>query len=283
MRIAVTGSNGQLGTSLRKELASRGHEVIALDLPDFDLLKHPDKTALRDEPDVLIHGAAMTDVDGCTRDPSLALKINARATETLARGAGKTGCRMIYVSTNEVFPGTGTRPCYEYDAVGPVNAYGRSKLAGEKLAESVCPRLSIARLSWVFGPGFANFPRKMCELADKLGALKVVSDEIANPTYAPDAARGLVQLAEANVNGIFHLCNEESTSRYDFAREIFKCTGREDVPVEPIPQAEFQRPSTPPLYTPMGNEMAAALGIRQRPWKEALTEWADLESGEKTS
>lgn len=281
MRIAVSGADGQLGTSLQKEIELRGHECLPLTLPEFDLENHPERTAFRDEPDVLIHGAAMTNVDGCTDDPALAYRLNAHATEALAKTASRAGCRMIYVSSNEVFPGDGDGLCYEFDAVGSVNIYGRSKLAGEKLAANVCNRLSIARLAWVFGPGFVNFPSKMCELADKLGSLAIVSDEVANPTYAPDAAKAIVSLAEADQSGIFHLCNEGAVSRYDFAKEIFALTGRGNIDVKPILLKDFVRPSRPPKYTPMGNEMAAALGIRLRPWQEALQDWVDAESSEK--
>jgi len=275
MKIGITGADGQLGTSLTRELEGK-HDIVCLNVPGFDLLSNPGQAVHNLDLDVLIHGAAMTDVDGCTADPGQALRVNGWGTGDLANACAERGVRMIYISSNEVFPGNEEKTWYEYDHVGPVNAYGRSKLAGEELARASGCKLSIVRLSWVFGPGFTNFPSKMCELADRLGALKVVSDEIACPSYAPDIAVAIHQLIGQQENGVFHLCNEGAVSRYEFAKRVFELTDR-DLPVDPIPQASFDRPSQPPLYTPMGNEMALSLGIQMRPWSEALEDWARAE------
>ena len=261
-----------MGTSLL-EVLSPNHDVLPLRRPEFDLLSHPGESVRGAGLDVLIHAAAMTNVDGCAEDPDLAFRSNGWATGKVARVCAEENIRMIYISSNEVFSGKEEKIWYEGDAVGPVNEYGRSKLAGEELALASGAALSIVRVSWVFGSGFTNFPSKMCELADRLGALKVVSDEVACPSYAPDAAEAIGKLIEQPVNGIFHLCNEGPVSRFEFAKRIFEVTGR-DIPVEPIPQAAFHRPSHPPLYTPLGNQTARALGIQLRPWMDALEDWA---------
>lgn len=278
MKIAVTGADGQLGSFLCRELESQNLDVIPLVYPAFDLTSHPGDSVRRTRPDVLIHGAAMTNVDGCTEDPALALKCNGLGTADLAAACEEIGARMIYVSSNEVFPGDQHCTYYEYDATRSMNAYGRSKLAGERLAAAACSRLSITRLSWVFGPGFVNFPRKMIELSEKHPKLRIVADEVANATYAPDAAAAIVSLLEHDVNGIFHLCNAGAVSRFDFARAIFDRTGRESYPLEPIALSDFSRPSRPPLHSPMGNELAASLGIVLRPWQDALQDWVSLEN-----
>ena len=275
MRIGITGANGQLGTSLVKELGG-AHDVVGLIRPAFDLVSHPAEVIKNLGLHVLIHGAAMTNVDGCAEDPALAYQSNGWATGQLATACAEHGVRMIYISSNEVFSGTEEKVWFEYDHVGPVNTYGRSKLAGEELAKAAGGDLSIVRLSWVFGSGFVNFPSKMCELADKLGALKVVSDEVACPSYAPDVAAAISTLIDQPCSGVFHLSNEGPVSRFNFAKQVFKLTGR-NIPMEPIPQAAFNRPSQPPLYTPLGNEMALSLGIQMRHWSDALEDWARAE------
>lgn len=275
MKIGVTGANGQLGTSLLETL-SRNHEVIPFRRPEFDLLSRPGDSVRSAGLDVLIHAAAMTNVDGCAEDPELAMRSNGEATGEIARACAEERIRMFYISSNEVFSGKEEKIWFEYDAVGPVNEYGKSKLAGEELAGASGAEVSIVRVSWVFGSGFENFPSKMCALADRLNTLKVVADEVACPSYAPDVAEAVAGLIDQPSNGVFHLCNEGPVSRFDFAKRILEVTGR-DIPMEPIPQSAFPRPSQPPLYTPLGNKAALALGVRMRSWMEAVEDWAALE------
>nr|HID12985.1 dTDP-4-dehydrorhamnose reductase [Anaerolineae bacterium] len=134
-------------------------------------------------------------------------------------------------------------------------------------------RFYIVRTAWLYAPGGRNFPHRIIQLADERGALRVVTDEMSNPTYAPDLAQALVALIRTDAYGVYHLTNAGYCSRYDFAREILRISGRERVPVEPITLAEFQRASTPPRFAPLANTAGAALGINLRPWEEALAEF----------
>jgi dTDP-4-dehydrorhamnose reductase len=185
---------------------------------------------------------------------------------------------MVYVSTNAVFNGRKATPYYEYDMPDPESVYGRSKLAGEEYVKTLLNRFYIVRTSWVFGPrpteGKLNFVRRMLQLGDERGAVSVVDDEISNPTYAPDLAAAILQLVQTEAYGLYHLSNEGPTSRYEFAREIFRLGGRNQVKVTPSKLADFPRP-TPPLYQSALHNFAAAtnLDIRLRPWQEALEEY----------
>ena len=273
MRIVLTGHKGQLGRALLPLLA--GHEVAGVDLPEHDITDRGVLQAvIRDfRPDLILHPAAMTDVDGCARDPELAYRVNGMGTQNVALAAAEVGAEVLYVSTNEVFDGRATEPYHEWAPRNPINAYGRSKLAGEWYVQNLLTRFYIVRTAWLYAPGGRNFPHRILQLADEHGRLKVVADEVGNPTYVVDLARAIVALIETHAYGIYHAVNAGAASRYDFAREILRLSGRESVPVEPLALAEFQRASTPPAYAPLANNAAAALGITFRPWQAALAEF----------
>jgi dTDP-4-dehydrorhamnose reductase len=224
-------------------------------------------------PDVVIHAAAWTDVDGAERDPDGAYAVNALGTQNVALACQQAGAAMVYISTNEVFDGQATQPYREWDPPAPINVYARSKLAGERIAQMLLNRLYIVRTAWLYAPGGNNFPSKIMATADRLGALRVVDDELGNPTYASDLAQALVRLIGTGRFGIYHLTNEGACSRFEWAREILRLSGREHVPITPIPSREWERPARPPLRAVLANTAAAALGIRLRPWQEALADY----------
>ncbi|HQJ10670.1 MAG TPA: dTDP-4-dehydrorhamnose reductase [Anaerolineae bacterium] len=273
MRIVLTGHKGQLGRALLPLLA--GHEVAGVDLPEYDITDRGAlRAAIRDfRPDLILHPAAMTDVEGCARDPDLAYRVNGMGTQNVALAAAEVGAEMLYVSTNEVFDGQATEPYHEWAPRNPINAYGRSKLAGEWYVQNLLTRFYIVRTAWLYAPGGRNFPHRILQLADERGSLKVVADEVGNPTYVVDLARAIAALIETHAYGVYHAVNAGAASRYDFAREILRLSGRESIPVEPLALAEFQRASTPPAYAPLANNAAAALGITFRPWQAALAEF----------
>ncbi len=273
MRILLTGHKGQLGRTLLPLLAE--HEVQGVDLPDQDITDRTDFTALARSfaPDLILHPAALTDVEGCARNPALAYRVNGMGTQNVALAAAEVGAELLTVSTNEVFDGSATEPYREWACRNPVNAYGHSKLAAEWYTERLLTRFYIVRTAWLYAAGGRNFPHRIIELADERGQLRVVTDEVGNPTYVVDLARAIVQLIETHAYGVYHLVNEGAASRYEFAREVLRLSGREQVPVEPISRSEFQRASTPPPYAPLANHAAAALGIRLRSWQEALAEF----------
>jgi len=273
MKILLTGHKGQLGRRLLSQLAA--HEVTGIDLPDHDITSRDSIIPLvRDfGPNLIINAAAMTDVDGCARDPAAAYRANGLGTQNLALAAADVGAEMLQVSTNEVFDGTAKHPYHEWHTTNPINAYGLSKLAGEWYTQRLLTRFYIVRASWFYAAGGRNFPHRIIQLADERGALRVVTDEVGSPTYVEDLASAITQLITTHAYGIYHLVNEGQASRYEFACEILRISGRKAVPVEPITSDQFERASTPPPYAPLANNAAAALGIRLRPWQDALAEF----------
>jgi dTDP-4-dehydrorhamnose reductase len=270
MRVFITGCKGQLGRALDEALTT--HTLAGCDLPETDIThRRAINGAIQDfAPDVVIHTAAWTDVDGCARDPEKAYRVNALGTQNVALACASSEAALVYVSTNEVFDGEADAPYREWDPPHPTNPYGRSKAAGEWFTRHLLNRFYIVRTAWLYAPGGKNFPHRIIELADQLGALRVVTDEVGNPTFAPDLAAALAQLIQTEAYGIYHLTNAGYASRFDFAREILRISEREDVPVDPITLDAFERDSTPPRFAPLANTAAAALGIRLRPWQEAL-------------
>jgi dTDP-4-dehydrorhamnose reductase len=266
MRVAVTGARGRLGRAVMAALEDAPFTgpagPIAWSRPDFDLDSFsPDAaTALirRDRPEVIIHSAAWTDVDGCAREPERADRLNAQAVAVLAEAAVRAGVDLVLVSTNEVFDGgrTDGRGYAPHDAPNPINAYGASKARGEAAAMSAYAggggQLAIVRTSWLFGPPGNDFPQKILAAADRARdagePLRVVGDEIGSPTFTDDLAEAIVGLLWAGeFGGIHHLVNAGFTSRAGWARELLRQVGRDD-PIKEVPASTWARASTPPLW-----------------------------------
>ena len=243
----------------------------------------------RDRPEVVVHTAAWTDVDGCARDPELALERNGAATGVLAAACAERGIDLVAVSTNEVFDGLRTDGIgyAPTDPVSPANAYGRSKLAGEQAAAEAFAtghsapghpgRLGIVRTAWLFGPPGRDFPTKILEAADRAAAtgapLRVVGDEWGTPTYAADVADAIVgMLAEDAHAGIHHVVNGLFATRALWAEYVI---ARFSVPVtvEHVPGSTWERASTPPRW---GVLAATPLptGEPLRPWPDAMADYA---------
>lgn len=275
MHILLTGHKGQLGRTLFPLLEESGYTVTGADLPERDITERASFLHLaRDvQPDLILHPAALTDVDRCAREPALAYRVNGMGTQNVALAAQAVDAELLTVSTNEVFDGRATVPYHEWDARCPINPYGCSKLAAEWYTQHLLNRFYIVRTAWLYAAGGSNFPHKMIQLADKHGALKVVTDEMGNPTYVKDLARAIVRLMDTHAYGIYHFVNAGVASRYEFAEEILRLSGRGDVPIELITSDYFQRDSTPPPYAPLANTAGAALGITLRSWQEAVAEF----------
>jgi dTDP-4-dehydrorhamnose reductase len=250
------------------------HEILPLDLPDADITQPGIVSTITSfAPQLIVHAAAYTDVDGAEKDPDLAYRVNALGTQNMALAAQATGAALLHVSTNEVFDGSQREPYREWDALNPISVYARSKAAAEQIVRTLAPRFYIARVAWLFGPGGNNFITKILAGAEKNGSVRVAADEFGNPTYAPDAAAAMAQLAVTGHYGIYHLTNGGFCSRHALAAEILRLAGMTSVPVAPILSAEWPRPSRPPLHAVLANSAAAALGIRPRSWQEALAEY----------
>jgi len=275
MRVYITGIRGQLGCELAECMAI--WPVSGCDLPELDVT---DRAAISSSitgwaPDVVIHAAAWTNVDGCAREPQKAYGVNALGTQNVALACAETGAAMVYVSTNEVFDGKATKPYREWDPPHPINPYGASKAAGEWFVRHLLSRFYIVRTAWLFAQGGRNFPQKMIEFASEVRAgsrpaLRVVDDEIGNPTYAPDLARAISQLVTTGAYGVYHLVSEGFCSRYELARGVLDLAGFRDVHIEPISVRQFQRASTPPSFAPLANTAGAALGIVLPRWRDAI-------------
>lgn len=269
MKIAITGANGQVGQALQKVLSEHG--VAPLTRPAYELTEPAVTQKIVDlQPNMVIHSAAMTNVDGCAKDPKLAYLVNGFGTQNVALACQRLDIPMVYISTNEVFDGAAGEPYHEYMPTQPINPYGRSKLAGEQVAARLLQKLYIVRVSWVFAPGGNNFPAKMIQLADQHGRLRVVTDEVSAPTYAPDLAEAIAKLIQTGHFGIYHFSNAGICSRYEYAVETLRQSDRAHIPVEPVTSDAFQRASIPPPYAPLENNLGTALGIKLRPWQEAL-------------
>ena len=275
MRIVITGANGQLGRALQAALG-RTHDIVALGHGELELGR-PECVAqlAATGAELVIHPAAYTNVDGCARDPELAFRVNGLGTQYVALACRQLGAPLVYISTNEVFDGAGTSAYFECDRANPINSYGRSKWAGEQAVRELLDRYYIARVAWLFG-GERNFVRTVLRLAAERDTLDMVADEIGSPTYAPDVAEAVAEPIQLPFYGTYHLVNQGSCSRFEFAAEILRMAGRDQVDLRPITLADFKRDSIVPPHTPLRNVAAAALGIRLRPWQEALR--ADLQS-----
>ena len=271
MRVLILGANGQLGTFLQQAFSD--HELLTPHHAELDMSHVSAISALNDlAPDLVLLPAAYTNVDGCALDPERAFRENTLGAKYVALACRRRDIPLVYVSTNEVFSGTASVPYREYDQPAPVNAYGRSKWGGEQAVLQHAPASYIARVAWLFG-GQRNFIRTMLkfghERAQSGEALRVVDDEIGSPTYALDAAHAIRQLVDSQIPGIYHIVNQGSCSRYELARYALDCAGI-NVQIEPIKLKDFQRPSTPPPFTPLHNGAAADLGITLRSWQDAV-------------
>lgn len=285
MRVAVTGAGGRLGRALVAALADAPFTglagPIAWTRPDYDL-DDPEAAARlvrRDRPELVVHAAAWTDVDGCAREPALAIRRNGVATGELARVCAAAGVDLVAVSTNEVFDGTRTdgRGYRPDDPTAPPNAYGASKLAGEVAAgeafeASPGAALAIARTAWLYGPPGSDFPMKILAAAERARTaaepLRLVADEVGSPTSATDLAEAIVELIGAgSIAGKWHLANLGAVSRADWAREVLRLVGLSVATVD-VPASTWPRASTPPRWGVLEPSLLPS-GERMRPWTEA--------------
>lgn len=273
MRILITGANGQLGRALQGALTA--HDLVLVDLPDIDITTQKAIEHVIDEstPDLTIHCAAYTDVDGCARNPELAHRINAFGTQNVALACRAAAIPLVHISTNEVFSGDDPAGYEEWRPLSPRNPYGRSKAAAETHVRNLLNAYYIVRTAWLFAPGGRNFVHAILRRARETGQVRVVTDEIGNPTYVGDLAEAIARLITTGQYGIYHLVNEGSCSRWAFAGEILRQAGLDATSNVPILSSAFQRPSSPPPFGALHNLNGAALGIRLRPWQEALADY----------
>lgn len=281
MRILVTGREGQVARSLAERLA--GHELLFAARPEFDLADFASIEACvgRVRPAVVVSAAAFTGVDRAEDEPQLAMRLNGEAPGVLARAAARIGAPVIHLSTDYVFSGEGERPWREDDPPAPVNAYGRSKAAGEEaVAQSGAEHL-ILRTSWVYSPFGTNFVRTMLRLAGERDTVPVVADQFGNPTSAAEIAGGIAAILRRwelqgapRPSGIFHLAGAGEASWAEFAQAVFEESARLGGPsarVRPIASADYPARARRPANSRLDcGQFAEAFGYRARPWRKAL-------------
>ncbi len=293
MRILITGASGQLGTELEKALTTgqtvsgtlpaiyAGAEVDAVTHQALDVADRQavDAWFTTHPPyDLAINAAAQTNVDGCEKAEAQAFRVNAYGPDNLALAVNRTGGKkFIHVSTDYVFAGTEATPRMEEDPVCPVSAYGRTKLAGEKLALDACPRTFVVRTAWLYGTEGKNFVKTMLRLARNNGVIKVVNDQWGSPTNAADLADAVLRLAVTDQYGIYHAVNAGVCSWYDFACRIVEQKG---IPCEKVPltsseyKAMFPASADRPAYSVLSTQkLEAVTGRRMRAWQAAIDDF----------
>lgn len=275
MRILITGGTGQLGRALAR-LAPDDHKLVVpgtgqCDVTDPGAIR---RVIDRERPDLIIHSAAMTDVDGCEREPERAYRVNAAGTQYLAGAARESGAAVIYVSTNYVFDGESSEPYHEFAPVNPISVYGHSKLAGEGAVRALCPRHAIVRTAMLYDETGRNFVNTMLRLTASRPAISVVADQFGNPTYAGDLAVAIYQIIAQRAYGTFHIANQGSTSWHGWATEIVQRTGA-TTSVQPIPASAYQRDARPPHNGALVSLTAPVLGIELPHWTDALQRCLD--------
>jgi dTDP-4-dehydrorhamnose reductase len=290
MKILVTGAKGMLGQDLCPALEDAGYSVAEtgrdeLDITDFGAVE---KILNAEKPDIVVHCAAYTNVDGAETDLATATAINVTGSENVAKACAKNDAAMVYISTDYVFDGTKTEPYTPDDAPNPLNNYGLTKLQGEEAVKKHLEKYYIVRTSWLYGHHGKNFVETMLSLKGKeinglglsafgrsnvrphMGALgsaaapaeiRVVNDQFGCPTWTVDLANGIVELLEEGDYGTYHVCGGGETTWYEFAREI-------GVDVQPCTTEEFPRPAKRPKYSVMDSDC--------RNWKAALKDYLAL-------
>ena len=227
MKVLVTGSAGLPGNEIVRLLEERGIPCLGADAPELDLTDAPSVRSLVAEyaPDAIIHCAGWTDADKAENLPEQCAALNGMGTLTVARAAAAAGAKMLYLSSPQVFPGTGDKPWHVNDPYGPKNVFGMSKVQGEDAVRSLLKRYFIVRADWIYGSGKRDFLRPLIRAGQEKKTLRVAGDQFGSPTYAPDLARVICDLIVSDRYGIWHARNEGVYSRADFASLVMKKTG----------------------------------------------------------
>lgn len=282
MKALVTGVKGQLGYDVVNELKKRGHEAIGVDIADMDITDGSavDKVITEVNPDAVIHCAAWTAVDAAEDENNIpkVRAVNADGTRNIAKVCKKLGCKMMYISTDYVFDGQGTKPwqpdCKDYK---PLNVYGQTKLEGELAVSELLEKYFIVRIAWVFGLNGKNFIKTMLSVGKTHDTVRVVNDQIGTPTYTYDLARLLVDMIETEKYGYYHATNEGGyISWYDFTLEIYRQAGY-TTKVIPVTTEEYGlSKARRPYNSRLDKSKLVENGFEPLPdWKDALRRYLE--------
>ena len=269
MKVLVTGYAGQLGWDTVRLLQARGIECRGVDMQDFDLTDGEAVKAYVQSyrPTAIVHCAAYTNVDKAESQPEICAAVNGMGTVNIVRAALSVGAKVVFISTDYVFPGTGDQPWKVNDDYGPRNVYGMSKVQGEDAVRSLMTRYFILRTSWVFGKNGHNFVRTMLRLGKEKNEIRVVDDQVGSPTYTKDLARVICDLLPTDKYGIYHVRNEGFMSWCDFAKMIMQKAGL-PCRVLPVASSEYPTPARRPLNSRLDGSRLAAAGIEPMPTVE---------------
>ncbi len=269
-RIVITGAGGQLG----RALADRAPEAVALGRADLDITDADAVAAAVRSGDVVLNCAAYTAVDAAESNRVAALAGNATGPGILAARCREIGARLVHISTDYVFDGTGDRPYEPADPTGPTSVYGSTKLAGEQAVLRADPQAAIVRTAWVYTGYRGDFVATMRRLEAERETISVVDDQVGSPTYAPDLAAGLLELVAQQANpGVVHAAGGGAVSRFELARAVFAELGADPDRVRPCGSADFPTPARRPAYSVLSNRSWIAAGLTPlRQWRDALSE-----------
>lgn len=272
MRVLVTGVKGQLGYDVVNELKKRGLEAVGVDIDEMDITDAAsvDKVIAGAKVDAVIHCAAYTAVDAAEDNEELCRKVNAEGTQNIANVCKALGIKMMYISTDYVFDGEGTKAWNPDDKRHPLNVYGMTKYEGELAIQNTLDEFFIVRIAWVFGINGKNFIKTMLNLAQNHPKLTVVNDQFGSPTYTYDLAVLLVDMIQTDKYGIYHATNEGICTWYEFACEIFKQAGVE-VQVDPVTSDAFPTKAKRPSNSRMSKDKLEEQGFHRLPtWQDAV-------------
>lgn len=272
MRVFVTGATGQLGHDVCRELERRGVEYRGVGSRELDITDAAAVEAALGEyaPDGVIHCAAWTKVDAAEDERAACWRVNAAGTAHIAAACAALGAKMLYISTDYVFPGTGAAPWKTDDGTGPLSVYGKSKLAGELAVETLLEKYFIVRISWVFGKNGNNFVKTMLRLSETKTELGVVADQIGSPTYTADLAPLLCDMIGTEKYGIYHASNEGECSWAELAEEIFRRAGK-NVRVNRLATEQYPARAPRPRNSRLDKNCLTAEGFSRLPdWRDAL-------------
>lgn len=281
MKVLITGAGGMVGRALAEHCRARGDEVAAFERAGLDIT---DERAVREafdgaRPEAVINCAAWTDVDGCELDPQRAFLVNSQGVEILAAASRAAGAGFVTVSTDYVFDGRKAEGFYtQRDDPHPLSAYGASKLEGERRAQIASARTTVVRSGWMFGPGGKNFLAQAVARARRGERLRAISDSYGTPTYAPDLAARLRELAALDLPGVYHVVNSGEGASYEsFAREAAAAAGAEQAQIEAVSADSLKRLAPRPRNSRLRCLLSEGLGLAPlRDWREALREFAAL-------
>lgn len=287
MKILVTGAGGLVGRAVAEHCTARGDNVTAVDHRRLDISEEQSVRQVVNEtrPDAIINCAAWTDVDGCESDPRHAERANARGPELLAAAARGCDSLLVTISTDYVFDGTKQGFYTQRDQPNPISIYGRSKLAGERRAQSASAHTIVVRTGYIFGAGGKNFLSTFLNRARQGEHLKAISDMVGTPTYAPDLAVRLRRLTELDLPGTYHVVNSGDGASFEsFARTGLRLANFEENLVETVTLADLNRPAPRPRNSRMSCLLSPAIGLDPLPdWRAALRDFVSRLEPEQTA